>query len=135
MVRKSRWGTLFLDEIGELPLAAQVRLLRVLQDHQVERVGGKQPIHVDVRIVAATHRDLAAMVKQRSFREDLCIASTSFPILLPRLRERIEDIPALVRHSRTRSHSIWFAGCRGISSRHSLLSKTTGPGNIRELGR
>ncbi len=86
-------GTLFLDEIGELPLAAQVRLLRVLQDHQVERVGGKQPIHVDVRIVAATHRDLAAMVKQRSFREDLWYRINVFPILLPRLRERIEDIP------------------------------------------
>ena len=91
-------GTLFLDEIGELPLPAQVRLLRVLQDGFIERVGGQQPIRVDVRIVAATHRDLAAMVKSGTFREDLWYRINVFPILLPRLRERVEDIPALARH-------------------------------------
>jgi transcriptional regulator with GAF, ATPase, and Fis domain len=73
-------GTLFLDEIGELPLAAQVRLLRVLQEHQIERVGGQQTMDVDVRIVAATHRDLATMVHERTFREDLWYRINLFPI-------------------------------------------------------
>src|SRR5205085_2442169 len=85
-------GTLFLDEIGELPLPAQVRLLRVLQDGYIERVGGQQPIRVDVRIVAATHRDLPTMVKQGTFREDLWYRIAIFPILLPPLRDRPEDI-------------------------------------------
>ena len=128
-------GTLFLDEIGELPLAAQVRLLRVLQDHQVERVGGRQPIHVDVRIVAATHRDLAAMVKQRSFREDLWYRINVFPILLPRLRERIEDIPALVRHFSQRA-AVRF-GLPPVEASPAdlrLLASYPWPGNIRELG-
>jgi len=128
-------GTLFLDEIGELPLAAQVRLLRVLQDHQVERVGGRQPIHVDVRIVAATHRDLASMVKQRSFREDLWYRINVFPILLPRLRERIEDIPALVRHFSQRA-AVRF-GLPPVEASPAdlrLLSSYPWPGNIRELG-
>jgi transcriptional regulator with GAF, ATPase, and Fis domain len=98
-------GTLFLDEIGELPLAAQVRLLRVLQDGFIERVGGHQPIRVDVRIVAATHRDLAGMVTSGTFREDLWYRVNVFPILLPRLRERIEDIPALARHFAERNGS------------------------------
>lgn len=128
-------GTLFLDEIGELPLAAQVRLLRVLQDHQVERVGGRQPIHVDVRIVAATHRDLATMVKQRTFREDLWYRINVFPILLPRLRERIEDIPALVRHFSHRA-AVRF-GLPPVEASPAdlrLLSSYSWPGNIRELG-
>ena len=128
-------GTLFLDEIGELPLAAQVRLLRVLQDHQVERVGGCQPIHVDVRIVAATHRDLASMVKQRSFREDLWYRINIFPILLPRLRERVEDIPTLVRHFAQRA-AVRF-GLPSVDASPAdlrLLSRYSWPGNIRELG-
>lgn len=79
-------GTLFLDEIGELPSAAQVRLLRVLQDGTFERVGGQQPITVDVRIVAATHRDLSGMVRQQKFREDLWYRLAVFPINLPPLR-------------------------------------------------
>ncbi|MBW8885882.1 MAG: sigma-54 factor interaction domain-containing protein, partial [Planctomycetia bacterium] len=80
---RANGGTLFLDEIGELPLAAQVRLLRVLQDGFIERVGGQHPIHVDVRIVAATHRDLAGMVSSGAFREDLWYRVNVFPILLP----------------------------------------------------
>ncbi len=128
-------GTLFLDEIGELPLAAQVRLLRVLQDHQVERIGGKQPIHVDVRIIAATHRDLASMVKARQFREDLWYRINVFPILLPRLRERLEDIPFLVRHFVQRA-AVRF-GLPAVEPTPAdlrLLMAYTWPGNIRELG-
>jgi hydrogenase-4 transcriptional activator len=91
-------GTLFLDEIGELPPAAQVRLLRVLQDSFIERVGGQNPIRVDVRIVAATHRDLPTMVRSGHFREDLWYRVNVFPLLMPPLRDRVEDIPLLARH-------------------------------------
>ena len=128
-------GTLFLDEIGELPLPAQVRLLRVLQDHQIERVGGKSPIHVDVRIVAATHRDLSAMVKERTFREDLWYRINVFPILLPTLRERLEDIPALVRHFVERAATRF--GLPPVNPSEAdlrLLADYHWPGNIRELG-
>ena len=91
-------GTLFLDEIGDLPPAAQVRMLRILQDGWMERVGGEKPINVDVRIVAATHRDLAAMVADGRFREDLWYRIAVFPIVLPTLRERREDIARLAAH-------------------------------------
>ena len=91
-------GTLFLDEIGELPLAAQVRMLRILQDGWMERVGAEKPINVDVRIVAATHRDLASMVAEGTFREDLWYRIAVFPIVLPPLRERREDIARLAVH-------------------------------------
>jgi hydrogenase-4 transcriptional activator len=128
-------GTLFLDEIGELPLPAQVRLLRVLQDHQIERVGGKSPVRVDVRIVAATHRDLSAMVKDRTFREDLWYRINVFPILLPTLRERLEDIPALVRHFAQRA-AVRFGlpAAEPAEADLRLLADYPWPGNIRELG-
>jgi transcriptional regulator with GAF, ATPase, and Fis domain len=127
-------GTLFLDEIGELPLAAQVRLLRVLQEHQIERVGGEEWIHVDVRIVAATHRDLASMVHQRTFREDLWYRINMFPILLPRLCERIEDIPALARHfSKRASANFGLPYVELASSDIKQLIEYRWPGNIREL--
>ena len=128
-------GTLFLDEIGELPLPAQVRLLRVLQDHQIERVGGRSPLHVDVRIVAATHRDLSAMVQQKTFREDLWYRINIFPILLPTLRERIEDIPALVRHFAARAATRF--GLPAVEPSEADLQVLAGydwPGNILELG-
>ncbi|MFM8284996.1 MAG: sigma 54-interacting transcriptional regulator [Planctomycetaceae bacterium] len=128
-------GTLFLDEIGELPLPAQVRLLRVLQDHQIERVGGRSLVRVDVRIVAATHRDLAAMVAERSFREDLWYRINVFPVLLPTLRERLEDIPALVRHFTHRA-AVRF-GLPEVEPTDAdlrLLEEYPWPGNIRELG-
>ena len=91
-------GTLFLDEIGELPPAAQVRMLRILQDGWMERVGAEKPINVDVRIIAATHRDLASMVAEGRFREDLWYRIAVFPMVLPPLRERREDIAELAAH-------------------------------------
>ena len=89
-------GTIFLDEIGELPLAAQVRLLRVIQNGEIERVGGTQTIHVDVRIISATHRNLEEMVKENQFREDLWYRINVFPIRIPPLRQRKEDILELI---------------------------------------
>ena len=94
---RAHQGTLFLDEIGELALTAQVRLLRVLQNREIERVGGTEPISVDVRIIAATNRDLEQMVCQGTFREDLWFRLNVFPIVIPPLRKRHEDIPDLVR--------------------------------------
>lgn len=132
---RANGGTLFLDEIGELPLDAQVRFLRVLQDGYVERVGGHQSIHVDVRIVAATHRDLAAMVQQRSFREDLWYRLAVFPILLPPLRDRRDDISALANHFAARA-AVRFGLPESLPTEADirLLEQYDWPGNIRELG-
>ena len=128
-------GTLFLDEIGELPLAAQVRLLRVLQDGVFERVGGSQPLAVDVRIVAATHRDLGAMVRTRQFREDLWYRISVFPIRLPPLRERVEDIAALAEHFAIRAGQRLGATSplRVTAADLALLQQYPWPGNVREL--
>jgi transcriptional regulator with GAF, ATPase, and Fis domain len=128
-------GTLFLDEIGELPLDAQVRFLRVLQDGFVERVGGTKSLHVDVRVIAATHRDLAGMVQEGGFREDLWYRIAVFPILLPPLRDRVEDIPALARHFAQRA-AIRFglAPVMPSDADIGLLQGYEWPGNIRELG-
>lgn len=128
-------GTLFLDEIGELSLAAQVRLLRVLQDGYLERVGGHQPIRVDVRIVAATHRDLAVMVQAKEFREDLWYRLAVFPIVLPPLRERRADIPELAYHFAERAATRF--GLSFVPPTESDIAALTAypwPGNIRELG-
>jgi transcriptional regulator with GAF, ATPase, and Fis domain len=128
-------GTLFLDEIGELPLDAQVRFLRVLQDGFIERVGGTKPIRVNVRVVAATHRDLAAMVRENAFREDLWYRIAVFPILLPPLRDRIDDIPALARHFAARAATRFgLAPVMPAASDIDLLQSYDWPGNIRELG-
>jgi transcriptional regulator with GAF, ATPase, and Fis domain len=128
-------GTLFLDEIGELPLEAQVRFLRVLQDGFVERVGGTTSTRVDVRVVAATHRDLAAMVREGGFREDLWYRIAVFPILLPPLRDRLEDVPALANHFAERA-AIRFGLTLAMPSDSDLemLRSYDWPGNIRELG-
>ncbi|MFM8614446.1 MAG: sigma 54-interacting transcriptional regulator, partial [Alphaproteobacteria bacterium] len=91
-------GTLFLDEIGDIPPEAQTRLLRVLQECEFTTVGGRQPIKANVRIVAATHRDLRHQIRQGLFREDLFYRLNVVPIRLPPLRERLEDIPLLARH-------------------------------------
>jgi transcriptional regulator with GAF, ATPase, and Fis domain len=128
-------GTLFLDEIGELPLDAQVRFLRVLQDGFIERVGGTKPIRVNVRVVAATHRDLASMVREGTFREDLWYRIAVFPILLPPLRDRIEDIPALARHFAARAAvRFGLAPVMPDDAEIELLQSYDWPGNIRELG-
>jgi transcriptional regulator with GAF, ATPase, and Fis domain len=127
-------GTLFLDEVGELPLAAQVRLLRVLQDGTLERVGGQQAIKVNVRLVAATNRSLEEMVSAGTFRKDLWYRISVFPIRLPPLRERLRDIPALA------AHFAWHAGTRiggqpltPTPEDLDLLASYDWPGNIREL--
>ena len=93
-------GTLFLDEVGELTPAAQVRLLRVVQDGELQRVGGEQPIKVDVRIVAATHRDLPMLIAAHRFREDLYYRLAVFPIVIPPLRDRVEDIGPMAEYIR-----------------------------------
>jgi hydrogenase-4 transcriptional activator len=128
-------GTLLLDEVGELPLAAQVRLLRILQDGWMERVGGHEPIHVNVRIVAATHRDLAAMVAEGQFREDLWYRIAVFPVRLPPLRERPEDIPALARHFAERAAVRFVLPEAPLTAEDiQLLTAYPWPGNVRELG-
>jgi transcriptional regulator with GAF, ATPase, and Fis domain len=131
---RSDRGTLFLDEIGELPLAAQVRLLRVLQDGTFERVGGQHSMAVDVRIVAATHRDLSGMVREGRFREDLWYRLAVFPISLPPLRERPEDIPALARHFASRAATRFGLPPRMPTPEDiSILVSYAWPGNVREL--
>ncbi len=127
-------GTLFLDECGELPLAAQVRLLRILQDGSFERVGGERSLHVDVRIVAATHRDLQALVADGRFRQDLWYRIAVFPIHLPPLRARINDIPSLAAHFALRaSQRLGTAPLIPTAEDIRLLVSYPWPGNVREL--
>jgi transcriptional regulator with GAF, ATPase, and Fis domain len=127
-------GTLFLDEVGDLGLEAQAKLLRAIEAREIERVGGAKPIRVDVRIVSATNRDLKRCVLDGTFREDLLFRLNVIPIEVPPLRERPDDIPALVAHfsamyrMRTgRPAPIWTAGAI------SLLTSYRWPGNVREL--
>ena len=131
---RSDGGTLFLDEIAELSPAAQVRLLRVLQDGTFERVGGQRQLRVDVRVVAATHRDLFAMVEGRRFREDLWYRLAVFPIFLPPLRDRLEDLPQLAAHFARRA-ARHFGLPEIVPDRADigLLASYRWPGNIREL--
>ncbi len=127
-------GTLFLDEIGEISPSVQVKLLRVLQEREFERVGGTQTLKVDVRIVAATHRDLTAEVKAGRFREDLYYRLNVVAVTLPPLRERKSDIPALVNHFLEKYSDSYGKDVRGLApgTLQALLSYDW-PGNIREL--
>src|SRR5258707_4551493 len=127
-------GTLFLDEVGELPPAAQVKLLRALQEGEVEPVGGRKTVKVDVRIISATNRDLIADVKAGRFREDLFYRLHVFPISIPPLRARLEDIPELTRHFLTRIAAEEGKRVRGIGNEAlALLGAYRWPGNVRQL--
>jgi DNA-binding NtrC family response regulator len=127
-------GTLFLDEIGELPPSAQVKLLRAIQEGQVDPVGGKKPIKVDVRIISATNRNLIADVKTGRFREDLFYRLHVFPITVPPLRERPEDIADLVRHFLIRFAAEEGKRIRAVTGEAlSLLNAHPWPGNVRQL--
>lgn len=127
-------GTLFLDEIGELPLEAQSKLLRVLQERELERVGGTKTIKVDIRVIVATNKDLLAMVDKGLFRMDLYYRLNVFPINIPALRERIEDIPLLCHGIVKQLNNKLNKNIKGISKRSlAKLSSYHWPGNIREL--
>ena len=127
-------GTLFLDEVGELPLDLQPKLLRALQEREIERLGGTRPISVNVRLIAATNRDLAKMVAEKQFRSDLFYRLKVFPIFAPPLRERVTDIPVLVRHF-VATHSRRMGKTIDIISEETMraLTRWSWPGNIREL--
>ena len=127
-------GTIFLDEVGDLPAETQIALLRVLQEHEFERVGGTRRIRADVRVVAATNRDLQAAITAGSFRSDLFYRLNVFPIEIPSLRERKKDIPLLVeyfidRYARTAAKNIRSVDKKTLE----LLESYPWPGNIREL--
>jgi len=127
-------GTLFLDEVGELPLELQPKLLRALQEREIERVGGTRSIPIDVRLVAATNRDLAKLVAEREFRSDLYYRLRVFPVLAPPLRERRSDIPILVQHFVAKHSRRMGKSIESIPSDvMAALSRWTWPGNIREL--
>jgi len=127
-------GTLFLDEVGELPFALQVKLLRVLQDETIRRLGDSRDLKVDVRIVAATHRDLTAEVKAGRFREDLYYRLNVLPIVVPPLRDRRDDIPVLMDHFLARNNARLGTHIRGIEPEaRRLLLEYSWPGNVREL--
>jgi len=131
--QQAQRGTLFLDEIGDMPLDAQTRLLRVLQEGEYTTVGGRTPIRADVRIVAATHRDLTQLIRKGMFREDLYYRLNVVPIRLPPLRERSEDIPELVRHFLERAAAEGLGNKRIDGEALALLRDYRWPGNVREL--
>ncbi|MCC6213990.1 MAG: sigma-54-dependent Fis family transcriptional regulator [Polyangiaceae bacterium] len=127
-------GTLFLDEIGELPLALQVKLLRVLEDEKIRRLGDTRDVQVDVRIVTATHRDVAAETKAGRFREDLYYRLNVLHLHVPPLRDRREDIPLLIEHFVARNNARLGTALRGLDSEaRRLLFEYGWPGNVREL--
>ena len=127
-------GTIFLDEVGELPLEAQVALLRVLQEREFERVGGTQTVSVDVRVIAATNKDLSAAVAEGTFRQDLFYRLNVFPIRIPALRERVDDIPLLVEYLIDRYAQTAGKKIRNITRKTlDVFQAYNWPGNIREL--
>jgi formate hydrogenlyase transcriptional activator len=127
-------GTLFLDEVGDIPMETQVALLRVLQEREIERIGSNTPISIDIRLVAATHRDLAKAIEAATFREDLFFRLNVLPLTMPSLRERPDDIPSLVKHFISR-----YSARSGKKIRHiekqtwGKLQSYAWPGNVREL--
>jgi DNA-binding NtrC family response regulator len=127
-------GTIFLDEIGDMPLAMQAKLLRVLEEGEVERIGGDKAVRVDVRVVVATHRNLETLVREGKFRQDLFHRIYVFPVTLPPLRERREDIPALIEHfgRQVCAQNNWKAIAFSPEAVE-LLKGTPWPGNVREL--
>lgn len=134
LMEEASGGTFFLDEIGEMPIGLQAKLLRVLQEKQVQRVGGSRPISIDVRIVAATNRDLQECIRQRTFREDLFYRLKVITIQTPPLRERREDIELLARHFLRKHSARMPTMVREISAEAlRLLERYEWPGNVREL--
>ncbi len=127
-------GTLFLDEVGELPLDAQVKLLRALQEGEIDPVGSKRPVKVNFRLISATNRDMIQLVKDGKFREDLYYRLNVFPIWVPPLRDRVEDIPDLVHHFVARFAAEEGKRVSGLSTdAHKLLKAYAWPGNVRQL--
>jgi len=127
-------GTIFLDEVGELPQDAQVKLLRILQEGEVDPIGSKRPVKIDVRVISATNRDLAEEVKNGTFREDLYYRLNVFPIVAPPLRDRPDDIPALIEHFIKRYNAEERRDVRGV--RHEVMEviqRQAWPGNVRQL--
>ncbi len=131
---RANGGTLFLDEVAELPAAAQVRLLRVLQDGTLERVGGGKAIRVDVRVVTATHRDLRAMCESGEFRYDLYFRINVFSVRIPPLRDRVQDIPALAIHFAAKAgQRLTGVPLEPSAADIGILVGYSWPGNVREL--
>jgi transcriptional regulator with PAS, ATPase and Fis domain len=129
-------GTLFLDEIGDLNISMQAKILRALQEREIMRVGGTRPIKVDVRVVAATNRDLEAMVKDGRFREDLYYRLNIIPIVIPPLRNRRDDIPALVDFFIAKHVAGSHRPIRGLTpGARNLIMSYSWPGNVRQLSR
>ena len=127
-------GTVFLDEVGEIPLELQPKLLRVLQEREFERLGSTRTLRTDARLIAATNRDLAALVDEQKFRQDLFYRLNVFPIIVPPLRERREDIPMLVRHFAQQFARRMKKNVENIPTETmEALTRYDWPGNIREL--
>ena len=127
-------GTLLLDEIGDMPLNMQAKLLRVLEQGEIERIGGSKPVAVDVRVLVATHRDLKELVKEGTFRQDLYHRVVVFPVTLPPLRERLEDIPLLIEHFAKQVCA--QNGWKPVPFTQEAIAKLqqySWPGNVREL--
>ena len=134
-LERAQGGTIFLDEIGELTPGAQVRLLRVIQEKEIERVGGTETLHVDIRVIAATHRNLEVMLTEGKFREDLYFRLRVFPIVIPPLRDRRADIPALVQHfmmKKAREMGLVEVPTLALGALDQLMHYSW-PGNVREL--
>ena len=127
-------GTLFLDEVAELPLDMQVKLLRAIQEGEIDPVGSRRPVKVNIRLISASNRDMIAMVKAGQFREDLYYRLNVFPVMVPPLRERVDDIPALVEHFITRFSAEEGRKIRGIEADALAMLQAYGwPGNVRQL--